>query len=90
MVILLVVILLTVDDVHQPEVHPPGPHQPLARPHRWRAASPGSCFAGWAAWVDFDRKAGAQWVLVLTSLYLCLAGIAQQIVPERAVIRRRP
>jgi hypothetical protein len=24
----------------------------------------------------------AKWLLVLTSLYLCLAGIVQQIVPE--------
>ena len=47
-------------------------------------------FAGWAAWVDFDRQSWAHWGLVMTSLYLALAGIAQQIVPERAVIRRRP
>lgn len=41
-------------------------------------------FAGWAAWVDFDPQSWAHWGLVLTSLYLCGAGIAQQIVPERA------
>ena len=40
-------------------------------------------FAGWAAWVDFDPKTWAHWGLVVTSLYLCLAGIVQQIVPER-------
>jgi phosphatidylcholine synthase len=47
-------------------------------------------FAGWAAWVDFHPQSWAHWGLVVTSLYLCLAGIAQQIVPERAEIRRRP
>jgi phosphatidylcholine synthase len=40
-------------------------------------------FAGWAAWVDFDPKSWAHWGLVVTSLYLALAGIVQQIIPER-------
>jgi phosphatidylcholine synthase len=40
-------------------------------------------FAGWAAWVDFDPKTWAHWGLVVTSLYLVLAGIVQQAIPER-------
>ncbi len=40
-------------------------------------------FAGWAAWVDFDPETWAHWGLVITSLYLALAGVAQQIIPER-------
>jgi phosphatidylcholine synthase len=41
-------------------------------------------FAGWAAIVDFDPRTWAHWGLIVTSLYLTLAGIAQQIIPERA------
>ena len=37
-------------------------------------------FAGWAAWVDFNPQSWAQTGLVLTSAYLALAGIAQQIL----------
>jgi phosphatidylcholine synthase len=33
--------------------------------------------------VDFDPKSWAHWGLVVTSLYLVLAGIVQQVVPER-------
>lgn len=56
------------------------------RTDRWRAFSlPVALawvfFAGWAAWVDFDPKSWAHWGLVLSSLYLCLAGVVQQIVP---------
>ncbi|MBL4916147.1 CDP-alcohol phosphatidyltransferase family protein [Szabonella alba] len=40
-------------------------------------------FAGWAAWVDFHPESWAHWGLVVTSLYLTFAGIAQQIIPER-------
>ncbi len=36
-------------------------------------------FAGWAAWVDFHPESWAHWGLVLTSVYLCLAGAAQQL-----------
>ena len=38
--------------------------------------------AAWAAWWDFQEGPVAKWLLVLTSLYLMLAGIAQQMVPE--------
>lgn len=60
------------------------------RTQRWRQVSlPISCawvfFAGWAAWVDFHPESWAHWGLVLTSLYLTFAGIAQQIFPERRV-----
>jgi phosphatidylcholine synthase len=40
-------------------------------------------FAGWAAWVDFHPASWAHWGLVVTSVYLTFAGIAQQIIPER-------
>jgi phosphatidylcholine synthase len=33
--------------------------------------------------VDFDPQSWAHWGLVITSVYLCTAGIAQQIVPPR-------
>jgi phosphatidylcholine synthase len=58
------------------------------RTQRWRSVSlPVSLawvgFAAWAALVDFDPQSWAHWGLVATSLYLCLAGIAQQIVPAK-------
>ena len=58
------------------------------RTDRWRALSlPITLawvgFAGWAAWVDFDPKSWALWGLVLTSLYLVLAGVVQQAFPLR-------
>lgn len=40
-------------------------------------------FAGWAAWVDFAPGSLAHWGLAATSVYLLLAGIAQQILPAR-------
>lgn len=40
-------------------------------------------FAGWAAWVDFDPQSWAHWGLIATSVYLVLAGIAQQLVYGR-------
>ncbi len=58
------------------------------RTKRWRNVSlPISLlwvvFAGWAAWVDFAPESWAHWGLLLTSLYLTFAGIAQQMLPER-------
>ncbi|WP_050528473.1 CDP-alcohol phosphatidyltransferase family protein [Pseudorhodobacter aquimaris] len=41
-------------------------------------------FAGWATWVDFHPESWAIWGLIVTSFYLTFAGIAQQIIPERA------
>lgn len=59
------------------------------RTRRWRMLSlPISLawviFAAWAAWVDFHPASWAHWGLVVTSLYLLGAGIAQQVVPQRA------
>jgi phosphatidylcholine synthase len=56
------------------------------RTKRWRWLSlPLSlcwiCFAGWAAWVDFHPQSWAHWGLIITSVYLVLAGIMQQIIP---------
>ncbi len=39
--------------------------------------------AAWAAWVNFAEGSLAHWGLVITSLYLMLAGIAQQVIPAR-------
>ena len=40
-------------------------------------------FAGWAAWVEFHPESWAHWGLVITSVYLLLVGIVQQLVPVR-------
>jgi phosphatidylcholine synthase len=80
--ILFIVIALTVTMFTNLKfIHP-------VRTERWRALSlpvalAWVLFAGWAAWVDFDPKSWAHWGLVVTSLYLCLAGIVQQALPER-------
>ncbi len=42
-------------------------------------------FAGRAAWVDFAEGEIAHWGLMLTSLYLLLTGVAQQLFPARGV-----
>ena len=39
--------------------------------------------AGWAAWVNFEPESLVLWGLVATSVYLMLAGFAQQIIPQR-------
>ncbi|MCX8508366.1 MAG: CDP-alcohol phosphatidyltransferase family protein [Rhodobacteraceae bacterium] len=59
------------------------------RTDRWRAVTLPMAlgwvgFAGWAAWVDFHPESWASWGLVITSLYLTFAGIAQELLPERA------
>ena len=80
-VTLVVVILLTVAMFTNLKfIHP-------TRTKRWRLVSlPMSIawcgFAAWAAWVDFAEGSWAYWGLILTSLYLMLAGIAQQVIPE--------
>lgn len=58
------------------------------RTERWGMLSLGmalawTVFAGWAAWVDFDPQSWAHWGLVITSVYLLFAGVAQQIIPAR-------
>jgi phosphatidylcholine synthase len=45
--------------------------------------------AAWSAWVNFYEPLLVQWGLIATSLYLCLAGIAQEIFPKRGVERIR-
>ena len=40
-------------------------------------------FAGWPAWVNFDPASWAQTGLLVTTAYLLLAGIAQQLIPAR-------
>ncbi len=59
------------------------------RTERWRTVSlpialAWTFFAGWAAWVDFHPESWAHWGLIVTSVYLLFAGIAQQVIPERA------
>lgn len=59
------------------------------RTERWRVVSlPTSLlwgfFAGWAAWVDFHPESWAHWGLGITSAYLLLAGVAQQLIPAPA------
>jgi phosphatidylcholine synthase len=58
------------------------------RTDRWKAVSlpmafAWTFFAGWAAWVDFDPQSWAHWGLIVTSLYLGLAGAAQQALYGR-------
>ncbi|GAA6208309.1 CDP-alcohol phosphatidyltransferase family protein [Cognatishimia sp. WU-CL00825] len=58
------------------------------RTERWRNVSlpmalAWTFFAGWAAWVDFHPESWAHWGLVVTSIYLLLVGIIQQILPVR-------
>jgi phosphatidylcholine synthase len=59
------------------------------RTERWRnvtlpMAIAWTFFAGWAAWVDFYPESWAHWGLIVTSIYLLFAGVAQQIIPESA------
>ncbi|WP_169310873.1 CDP-alcohol phosphatidyltransferase family protein [Cereibacter changlensis] len=82
MTILLIVIALTVAMFTNLKfVHP-------VRTDRWRSvtlpvAIAWVFFAGWAAWVEFHPQSWAHWGLVITSLYLVFAGVAQQVFPER-------
>lgn len=59
------------------------------RTERWRAISlPMSIawmlFALWAIAVDFHPASWAVWGLVITSVWLLVAGAVQQLIPERA------
>lgn len=54
------------------------------RTERWRSvtlpmALAWTGFAGWAAWGDFDPQSWAHWGLIITSIYLVLAGALQQM-----------
>lgn len=80
-VVLGTVILLTITMFTNLKfIHP-------VRTTRWYHLSLTVCtlwilFAGWAAWTDFAENPFTKWGLILTSLYLAFAGIAQQIIPE--------
>lgn len=55
------------------------------RTERWRSitlpmAFGWTFFAIWAAWLDFDPQDLVYWGLMVTTLWLMLAGIAQQII----------
>lgn len=81
-VILIVVVALTVAMFTNIKfIHP-------VRTERWRVISlPFAVlwviFAARAAWVDFHPSSWAIWGLVLTSIWLLLAGPLQQLLPER-------
>ena len=80
--LLLVVVLAATMFTPLKFIHP-------VRTRRWRALSlpvalAWTFFAGWAAWVDFHPQSWAHWGLVITSIYLLGAGIAQQLVPARS------
>jgi phosphatidylcholine synthase len=81
-IILFVVILLTITMFTNLKfIHP-------TRTPRWNAVNLGMSiawviFAGWSAWVSFHPAALVYWGLIVTSLYLACAGIAQQIFPPK-------
>ena len=59
------------------------------RTERWRAvtlpiALGWTLCAGWAAWVDFDPQSWAHWGLVMSSIYLLFAGVAQQLISAKS------
>ena len=81
-VILVIVGLLAVSMfTHLKFIHP-------VRTERWRSLSlpvalVWTVLAGWAAWAEFAQPTAVTWGLIVTSLYLVLVGIAQQVLPER-------
>lgn len=82
LVILVIVVALTVAMFTNIKfIHP-------VRTERWRVISLPIAilwvvFAARAAWVDFSPSSWAIWGLVLASLWLMLAGVMQQLLPER-------
>lgn len=82
MVILAVVVLLTVGMFLPLKfVHP-------TRTKRWHYITlPLSLVwvitAGWSAWEQFNPGWLVHWGLMISSIYLCFAGIAQQVFPAR-------
>ncbi|MDO5632275.1 MAG: CDP-alcohol phosphatidyltransferase family protein [Paracoccus sp. (in: a-proteobacteria)] len=80
--LLLVVVLGVTMFTNVKFVHP-------VRTERWRAitlpmAIGWVVFAIWAVIVDFHAASWAHWGLMITSLWLVLAGAVQQFLPERA------
>lgn len=58
------------------------------RTQRWRlvtlpTAIAWTFFAGWAAYVDFHPESWAHWGLIITSVYLAVAGVLQQLIPAK-------
>ncbi|MDF1873722.1 phosphatidylcholine synthase [Vannielia sp.] len=58
------------------------------RTRRWRCFTlpvtlAWTVFAGLAAWQSFEQAAWLSWALGLTTAYVALAGIAQQLIPAR-------
>lgn len=58
------------------------------RTQRWRLvtlpmAIAWTFFAGWAAYVDFHPESWAHWGLIITSVYLAVAGVLQQLIPAK-------
>ena len=82
LIILLVVVVLTIAMFTNIKfIHP-------VRTERWRAVSLPIAimwvvFAARAAWVDFHPSSWAIWGLVVTSIWLLVAGAAQQLIPQR-------
>ncbi len=80
-VVLLIVVALSVTMfLNLKFIHP-------TRTKRWHwvslpVAMAWLVFAAWAALVDFHEAWWVEWGLIATSLYLCFAGIAQELIPE--------
>jgi phosphatidylcholine synthase len=77
----LIVILAATMFTNLKFVHP-------VRTDRWRfvtlpMALGWICFAAWAAHVDFHPESWARTGLIITSFYLMLAGIVQELIPEK-------
>ncbi len=85
-VIVLIVVLLTIAMFAPIKfIHP-------MRTKRWRKLSlPVAIIwivcAVWSSWVGFQEPEGVKVMLVISSLYLLLAGGLQQLIPERKVKR---
>ncbi len=81
-VILTIIVLLAVSMFTQLKfIHP-------VRTARWQALSlpvalVWTVLAGWAAWAEFAQPALVTWGLIITTLYLGLVGIVQQLLPEQ-------
>ncbi|MBV0891304.1 CDP-alcohol phosphatidyltransferase family protein [Paracoccus sp. Z118] len=88
-VIVVVVIVLTIAMFLPVKfIHP-------VRTERWREVSLPMMaawvgFAVWAIAVDFHPQSWALWGLMITSVWLMLAGPLQQIIPERRGREQRP
>ncbi len=85
-VVLIIVVTLTVTMfLNLKFIHP-------TRTKRWHWLNL-STAVGWlvfafaSAYTDFQEPALVQWGLIVTSLYLCLAGIVQELFPDNSVER---